>query len=172
MDLREIAAELALGRIASDDFRYRACEIVLAGNESQTMAALAGAEKDTHLQDLRTMFYKGLSEIGVGVPSLRDAAETLKRAWARDVVEGRVAASEGASRIVGLLYDVPTLCDRGGGCLGEEFGISDLVGLYWSLDGTAAEDPATRRDIEDEVVAACARIARSEVASRFCRTRA
>jgi hypothetical protein len=63
MNLSEIAAELALGRIVSDDLRDRACSLVLAGYDSQTMAALAGAEKDAHPGDLRAMFYQGMAEL-------------------------------------------------------------------------------------------------------------
>jgi hypothetical protein len=163
MDLHVLAAELALGRAAVDDLRDRAYEILLAGYESPTMAVLAGAEKDTHPADLRVMFYKGLAEVGVPVPGLKEAAEILKRTWAREVVEGKAAAAEGASRIVGLLYDVAHLVESGGRYVGEDFGIARLAGLYWALDDTATNDPATRRDIEKEIVAACACIARGEV---------
>jgi hypothetical protein len=165
MDLHELAAELALGRATVDDLRDLACEIVLAGYESETMAALAGAEKDTHPADLRAMFYKGLAEVGVPIPGLKEAAETLKKIWAREVVEGKVAAAEGASRIAGLLYDLADLFEPRGRYVGEEFGIARLAGLYWALDDTAAHDPATRRDIENEIVAACVCIARGEIAN-------
>jgi hypothetical protein len=158
MNLHELAAELVLDGIAVDDLRDRACELLLAGHDSPTMAVLAGAEKDTHPQDLRSMFWKGLAELGVRMPSRRDAAEAMKRKWAREVVEGKVPAAEGASRIVGLLQDLPELFVPGGR-YGEEFGIAELAGSYYQLDDTAANDPATRRDLEREIVAACACIA-------------
>ncbi|MGH7440374.1 MAG: hypothetical protein ACRENE_32170 [Polyangiaceae bacterium] len=144
--------------IPSDDLRERACEILLAGHDSQTMAVLAGAEKDVHPADLRAMFWQGLAELAVRAPTRREAAETLRRKWARDVVDGKIAAEEGASRIVGLLYDVPELFERGAR-FGEELGITKLAGLYYSLDDTAAQNPATRPDIEREIVAECACIA-------------
>jgi hypothetical protein len=165
MDLSELAAEFVLPGIPSDDLSGRACEVLLAGHDSPSLAALAGAVKNEHPAELRSLFVKGLEEIGVTLPDRLGAAAILKRTYARQVVEGKTSPREGAARIVGLLHDLEADLPKGGRFVGDAFGVVLIVGLYYGLDDTAAHDPAVQRELEDGIVKACARVARGEDAN-------
>ena len=49
--------------------------------------------------------------------------------------------------------------------MGESFGVALIVGLYYQLDDTGADDPAFLRELEEGIVNACARVARGEDAN-------
>ncbi len=165
MDLPALAAEFVLPGIPSDDLRDRACEVLVAGYESPSLASLAGAERDVHPAELRALFVKGLEEVGARLPDRLGAAAIMKQIYARQVVKGSASPRAGAERIVGLLNDLePDLpkCER---FVGDSFGVSRVVGLYYELGDSAARDPAVLRELEAGIVAACARIARGEDAN-------
>jgi len=79
VDLLELASEFVLGAIPSDDLGDRACDALLAGYESPTLGALAGAEKDVHPADLKASFAKGLEELGVELPDRLGARAGVRR---------------------------------------------------------------------------------------------
>jgi hypothetical protein len=165
MDLSEFAAEFVLGGIPADDLRDRASALLLGGYESVNLASLAGAERDVHPADLRAMFVKGLEEVGVRLPDRLGAAAILKRAYARQVVEGSASPRDGAERIVGLLHGLEGELPPPARFVGDSFGVARLVGLYYQLDDDAARDPAALVALEQGIVTACARLAGGEDAN-------
>ncbi len=165
MDLSELAAEFVLSGIPSDDLRDRAYAVLLAGYDSMNLASLAGAEKDRHPADLRALFVKGLEDVGVSLPDRLGAAAILKRAYARQVVDGSASPRAGAARIVGLLHALGRDLPKAARLLGDSFGVALIVGLYYQLDDTGADDAAVLRELEKGIVNACARVARGEDAN-------
>jgi hypothetical protein len=165
MNLAELAAEFVLREITSDDLPDRACRVLVAGYDSEHLAALAGAEKDTHPTDLRTLFVKGLADLGIELPVPLDAAEILKRRCARRVVEGTISPPDGAAYIVDLLGVIQPHLPRRGHFLGDTFGVAGLVGLHYALEEAPEHDAEARGRLEDGIVQACARIARGEDAN-------
>jgi hypothetical protein len=166
MDIRELAAAFVLSAIPTDELTERACAMLLAGFDSPSLAALAGAEKDAHPADLRMLFVKGLEDLGATLPDRVGAATIIKRAYARRVVDGSVSPRAGAGRIVGLLHDLETDLPKDERFVGDSFGVARIVGLYYQLDDTWAQDPAVLRELERGIVSACARIARGEDANQ------
>jgi hypothetical protein len=162
LDLSELGAEFVLPGIPSDDLRDRACEVLLAGYESPSLASLAGAEKNVHPAELRALFVEGLEEVGVRLPDRLGAAAIMKRTYARQVVQGLASPRTGAARIVALLQglgpDLPK-CER---FVGDSLGVARIVGLHYEIDDTTPHDPAVLRELEAGIVTACARIARGE----------
>lgn len=89
----------------------------------------------------------------------------MKRTYARQVVEGSASPRAGAARIIGLLHELDAELPKSERFLGDSFGVSLIVGLYYQLDDAAADDTAVLRGIEDALVAACGRVARGEEAN-------
>jgi hypothetical protein len=130
------------------------------------LASLVGAERDAPPADLRDLFVKGLEELGVRLPDRLGAAAILKRLYVRQVVDGSASPRAEAERIVRLLHDLRRELPKIERFVGDSFGVALIVGRYYQLDDTAAHDPAVLRELEEGIVAACARLARGEDANR------
>jgi hypothetical protein len=165
VNLAELAAEFALREIPSDDLKDRAYQSVLAGYDSPSLSALAGAEKCLLPGDVRDLFCRALGELGVPVPNRLEAGAILKRVYAQRVVDHVLSPREGASRIVGLFHRLEGELPKVQKYVGDPFGIARLLGSYYQLDDAAAHDPTIRRQLEEEIVEACSRLARGEDAN-------
>lgn len=142
-----------------------ATEAVLQGLESEALFVLAGESPTSDPHDLRERFAAALDELGIPQPSRLEAATTIKRRIAADVVAGRVGRREGAAEIVGLALDVEDETPNGP-IAGSGFGIAELLGLYYGYDdiGPVArpDDAAYVAELEAGILDACKRIVAGE----------
>jgi len=150
-------AEYALRTVDSHDLPKLALDAIVAGVDSLSLAALAGAERDTPTEELRDLFEQGIHEIGLELPDRKTAATLLKRYYASQVVEGALLPREGAARIKDLPDRVDDLY-RAQKCVGDTFGVSEVIGLYWQFDEVDSYDEYALSQIDDALIAACERI--------------
>ncbi|MEM6293159.1 MAG: hypothetical protein AAGA54_17925 [Myxococcota bacterium] len=160
--LSRAAASDRLGMLDVATLPALACDAMLLGVEADAIAQLAGESPHTHPAELRDLFSEVLQALEIGPFSRLEAAEFLKRVLARDVVDGAIAARDGAGQIVALEREVgdetPT-----GPYAGSGFGIAELLGLYYAFDDIESLQGARKArhvaEIETEIVDACRRIA-------------
>jgi hypothetical protein len=163
MDLREAIARHVLRDLTSDELPSIAVDALLAGHQSVSLAALAGATRADSPGDLWELFGRSLVELGIATPPTRvEAAEYLKRLCARQVTTGQRAPMDGAREIVGLMHAVELELPKMGSYVGENFGVAQLVGLYYSWDDVPFDDDASHARIEQSLRQTCARIAKDE----------
>ncbi len=79
MKLEELAATYVLQQIDSNDLKEHALELILAGHESPSLAALAGAARNESPHDLRELFERALSEMNVVLPDRLSAGNFFKK---------------------------------------------------------------------------------------------
>jgi hypothetical protein len=142
--------------------------MIASGLESDSLAALATAERDTHPADLRDLFERALRETNQVLPDQPTAGGILKERYARRVACGDWSPRAGAQQIVflvQLLEQVLTLAPAAGTSVGESLGVAAIVGLYYSLDDIPPADVEAIRATEQAIVEACKRVARGEDAN-------
>lgn len=156
--LRLAVARHTLGQILPEDLPDVAVGALLRGLDSPSLAALAGATRATEPEQLHALFKAGIRELGFPTPSRVEAATVLKRAVARRVVEGSMSPTAGALEIVRLYRQLQAeLPDRQ--CVGDGFGVSEVVAAHYELDDVSADDADSIAQIAARVVRACAAIA-------------
>jgi len=158
VNLRLLAAKYALGMLASDDLPGNATDLLVAGVDSPSFACLAGSARCDSYAERRELFEAGLKECGVVMPGRLDAAHKLKIHFAEEVAQERLDPAKGAAKIVDLYYAVYELLPPSEKYAGESFDIGSLLGLYYSLDDLASDDPRYR-DVGSQIVSECRRIA-------------
>jgi hypothetical protein len=153
-----LAAKYALEMLPSDDLPGIATDLLVEGVESQSLACLAGSARCDSPADRRELFETGLKECAVAVPRRLEAAHELKIHFAGQVAQQKLDPAQGAAKIVNLYYAIYELLPPSEKCAGESFGIANLLGLYYSLDDIANDDPRYG-GIEGDILRECRRIA-------------
>jgi hypothetical protein len=93
-----LAAEATLGLGDAKSLASTAVELLTAGLDSPTIVAMASlSESETN--EARSMRDRALSEMGVALPGVREAAKSLALEVARKVTEGCLPPYDGAKRI-------------------------------------------------------------------------
>ena len=141
MNLQMLAAKYALNMLSTDEMPRIATELLVEGIEGQSVACLAGSIQSDLPAERRELFEAILKECAIAVPSRLEAAHTLKLYFAKQVAHHQLDPVEGAAMIVDLYYKVEELLPSSAGYVGEAFDIAHLLGLYYSLDDIAADDP-------------------------------
>jgi len=158
VNLRLLAAKYTLGMLPSDDLPGIATDLLVEGVESQSIACLAGSARCDSPAERRELFEAGLKECAVVVPGRLEAAHALKIHLAEQVAHQTLDPAQGAAKIVNLYSAVYELLPPSEKYAGESFDIANLLGLYYSLDDIATDDPRYG-DIEGDIVRECRRIA-------------
>jgi len=165
MNIDELTAEYVLRGTYTSDLKEHAYELMLAGYESPSLAALAGAEKNLSPAELRDLFECALRELGVTLPDRLTAGNVMKRSYARRVVTRELSPREGAQRIVGLLHELECELPKARHYVGDSFGVANIVGLYYSYDDIWDDDPTAVAEIDEAIGLLCERVARGEDAN-------
>jgi len=158
VNLRLLAARYALGMLPSDDLPGTATYLLVEGVDSPSLACLAGSARCDSPAERRELFEAGLKECAVAIPGRLEAAHKLKTHFAGEVAQEKLDPARGAAKIVDLYHAVYELLPPSENYAGESFGIGSLLGLYYSLDDLASDDPRYR-DVGSEIVRECRRIA-------------
>jgi hypothetical protein len=74
--LRETMARYVLRLVPSEDLKVHAQALLVAGYESASLSALAGATRNEPPADLRDLFERALRELGASLPDRRNAGES------------------------------------------------------------------------------------------------
>jgi hypothetical protein len=131
-----------------------ALESLLNGAVSESLAALAGAVSADTPSELRSLFEQAIRELNVDVPSRLVAATLLKREYARRVVDGLISPRSGAAEIVNLYRIIESELPKGG-YVGEAFGISEIVGAYYSYDDVDSYGGTSVAESDNWIRTAC-----------------
>jgi hypothetical protein len=130
------------------------------GLESPSLVLLAGAVLPSDAGDQQPLFLAALRELGISLPSQREAAEFMKRRYAQDVVQGSLAPREGAARIVRLYHAIESQVQNVR-YAADGFGIAELFGDYHAYDDIAHDNVSPAR-IDEAIRNCCARIMAGE----------
>jgi hypothetical protein len=116
---------------------------------SSAMAALAGATRADSVRDLRDLFDEALAELAFKLRALFAARGALSTD----------AAVQQATRIVELFREVEPLLPSTTHYVGDNFGISDLVGWYYALGDVEPNDASAVEECQRGLQLECKRIA-------------
>ena len=103
MNLRKIASEYVLGFLSVDDLPATGRALIEGGCDSPLLRQLAG-ETGEDLDEVRRLFLGAMRELGVEMPSVRDAGSVVAQAIASEVIAGAVTPYDGAKKIWDRLY--------------------------------------------------------------------
>jgi hypothetical protein len=154
MTLEEAAAFVALDLMNAEDLPGLALAFLEQGFDSPSLCDLASRARSDDPRELRDLFHQVLRELKIGVFAQLQAAEILKRYFAREVVEGRMSPESGAFRIIHEVYAKSGIDEQPGRYYGEAFGIHALAGAYYQLDDFGITDPI-REELKQDIVNAC-----------------
>jgi hypothetical protein len=157
--LRELTAKYVLRFVPSEDLPVQAVALLVAGYESPSLGALAGAAQNEHPADLRDLFERALREIGASLPDRRSAGEFLKRHWAGQVVSRTLSPREGALGIVNVFRELEHDLPKPERFVGDSFGVAEIVGLFYAFDDVAPTDEPAIEKIEQHLRSALAKLA-------------
>lgn len=104
--LEVAAARVVLDLLRPEDIADVAGSALEDGCDSYSLRMLAGLTL-AEAGEARSMFHRSLSELGIPVPSRRDAVMRLARGTAEGILGGTTDAYEGAKQIWSLALRVP-----------------------------------------------------------------
>jgi hypothetical protein len=157
--VEEGLAMFRLGLLPSEAIHDLASLFLSEGCDVLEMAALASSLPAPHPADLRADFERALVLVGRPLPDRVTAARTLKRIYAQRGVSGAWSPRSAAAAIKDIFQSVEAELPQSGIYLGESFGISTLIGLYYSYDDIRFDDAHAAHDIDVELRAELGRIA-------------
>lgn len=157
--LREVVARYALGLPVWDAVSEAACEALAAGADSPSLRLLAGEGADSDPRDLRDLFERAMSELGIAPTDRIEAARFLVALVARRVAEGHLAPQAGARQIALDIFGVVDAELETKVYAGDGLGIAKLYGLHYDYDDVGEVPGVTRADIDEAVVVECKRLA-------------
>ncbi|MEJ2466355.1 MAG: hypothetical protein P8045_11735 [Candidatus Thiodiazotropha sp.] len=104
MDFAELNGRVALGIVCSTDYIAWATEILKRGEDSESLAILAGLDLDgdPDASDVNRYFNRSLDELGLRLPTRERALLDYARYLCREIVLGRIAPVNGLKRLDGL----------------------------------------------------------------------
>ena len=101
-DFLVLAAKDLLGFVGADAMPPEATRALLEGIDSPSVRQLAGMD-GADSEDVRATFRVALRELGIEIPSRREAAILLATEVARGITQGTVSPYEGATEIWGIV---------------------------------------------------------------------
>jgi hypothetical protein len=138
------------------------------GCDVPDMAALAGSLTIDHPADRRSDFERAVRLAGRAFPTRIGAAKILRRIYAQRGSLGTLSPRDAARQIMEVFRMVEAELPKASQFVGDSFGISTLVGLYYSYDDVPFDDVKSvqeiDRDLRDELV----RLARGGENCRLC----
>jgi len=155
MELEEAIAESVLGLLRPELFPEICTAALLEGHDSLSLGALAGKSGATlDPAKARSLFDKVVEELGLEIPSRRQAADFLVKRTAAAALADQVSPYEALSRIVCDIYHASNWENLDQGYVGDSLGIERLVGLYWDYDELDQPWACSRGELDQEVLSA------------------
>ena len=103
-----LAAKMALGQLDAAELPEAAVSALDAGLDSPALRVLAGLS-NAELDEARELLETALMELGVPVPTARDAIMVLARIAASEIANGRITPYGGAKRIWEITLCAPRM---------------------------------------------------------------
>jgi hypothetical protein len=104
MEFAYLNGRIALGIASSADYIEWAMDRLQRGDDSESLAILAGLELEGEAdsQEVRRYFNRAVDELGLVPPSRDRALLDYARYFCRQIFEGRIASTEGLKRLDAL----------------------------------------------------------------------
>jgi hypothetical protein len=150
-------AAVTLGLLPGDELPDVATAALVDGYESPSLAALAGQSTSRYdAVECRRLLEKALDELGLRVPTVIDAGQTMVRVYARLVAAGEVEPSDGASRFMRVFQAVTEVAPGHGT---DAIGAGRLIDLYFEYDRCGSWGvKSIDEQIDTDVLRECKRI--------------
>jgi hypothetical protein len=145
---------VVVGELTSDDLPQIAVEALLLGAESPSLAALAGAARCEGPAERRDLLRQALAELGMALPTTREAVATLRDLYAAEVVSGDRAPAAAAH----ALHELREALPHREVSAGDDLGLWVFTSAHYTYDDCDEEwaDPSMRLRVDAEVREACA----------------
>jgi len=149
----------SLGLLRAEDIPALAILFLDDDCDVLEMAALAGAPASDHPADRRAEFERAVHACGRVIPDRVSAAKVLRKAYAQRGLSGKMRPREAARAIIDLFHGLQAELSDVGQYLGESFGISALIGVYYSYDDVAFDDQAAIGELDAQLRTELGRLA-------------
>jgi hypothetical protein len=157
--IEEGLALYTLGLLQADEIPELALLFLARGCDVPEMAALAGSLAIEHPADLRSDLERAVRLAGIALPSRIEAARWLRRIYAERGSSGTLSPRNAAGLIKELFRTVEAELPKTRQYVGDSFGISTLIGLYYSYDDISVDDIELTRELDRELGDELARLA-------------
>ena len=157
--IEEGLALYSLGFLHADDIPDLVSLFLATGCDVPEMAALAGSVTVDHPADRRSDFERAIRLAGRRVPSRIEAAHRLKTLYARKAASGALPPRAAARLIKDTFQLVESELPKARAYVGDSFGISILIGLYYSYDDIAYDDATSGPEIDRDLLQELIRLA-------------
>ena len=155
MDFEQALAESVLGLLRPELLPEICTTALMEGRDSPSLAALAGEPAATlDPIEARALFNAAVRELGLAIPSRRQAADLLVERAAADALRGRRSPYEALSRIVREIYYASGSSELDAEYVGSFLGIERIVGLYWEYDELHEPWACSRTELDQEALQA------------------
>jgi hypothetical protein len=139
VDLSEVAARYALGRVPAEEAFAVAHDVLNRGIYSESFGLLIYERSEW--PEIRLLFERGLAELGAPIPDRPGAIHRLAAALARRVLDGELSPLEGAKAIRSAFHHQPEA--------GES--IRSIAALVGEWEDDMAHRPEYEAAILDEI---------------------
>jgi hypothetical protein len=157
--IEEGLALYSLDLLPADDIPELALLFIAQGCDVSEMAALAGSLVIDHPADRKRDLERAVRLAGRTIPTRIQAAQTLRQIYAQRGSSGTPSPRDTARLIIDLFHVVEFELPKAHHYVGDSFGISQLIGLYYSYDDIAFDDGESARAIDRDLLAELARLA-------------
>ena len=151
--IEEALALFGLDLLPVDEIPELSHMFLASGCEVLEMAALAFPEPSEHPEDLRMQLRQALALAGRTIPDRLSAARHLRQLYALRSASGKLAPFETARAILDIFRLVEDELPEER-LVGESFGISAIVGLYYSYGDFPSDDIESTREVDRDLLTA------------------
>lgn len=108
MDYISLAAKIIMHEVEPKNFTDWAMEVLETGQESESVAILAGLgfERQHETDELKEYFYSGLDELGLDLPANRECLLHYAKSTCLNMIGGKISPRLGASILNGIYLSI------------------------------------------------------------------
>lgn len=158
--IEEGLALYSLGLLGADEIPDVVSLFLAMGCDVPEMAALAGSLTADHPADRRCDFERAVRLAGREVPNRIEAAHILKTLYAQKAASRTLPPRAAARLIKDTFQLVESELPKTRVYVGDSFGISTLIGLYYAYDDIAYDDAASCLEIDRDLLQELIRLAK------------
>ncbi len=147
-------ARYVIRDVLPEDLPTFAADALVAGMDSLSLRALAGANRADTPAELHALFRAAVAELGLTLPARVDAAYSVMRHWARRVCSGEASPFAGSNVIAGIFQEVELELPPGSHNLDEP--AWQICSAHYDYAPLTEADAAQARELDDYIRRACA----------------
>jgi len=152
-------ADYVLGTVAPHDLPALALRALLEGEESSSLAALAGVSPATYDPwEVEELLSDALRELGTLLPSRDDAVQVIIDDTIDRALAGEMSPVGAVSRIVNGAYYASGAAERDSTVAGDSLDLAEIVGLYWAYDEVDQPWSPPAEELDRDALAALERL--------------